>query len=98
MKIRFTRPALQDLDAILEYICARSPQGARRVHTRIQAVLALLEAHPRIGVQTTDPTIRRINTAPYPYLIFYEIEPEYVTIHAIRHSARDPSSMPGADA
>lgn len=97
MKIRFTRPALHDLDGILEHIAARSPLGAGRVHARIKDVLELLTQHPRIGVQTADPTIRRINAAPYPYLIFYEIGSDDVIIHAVRHSARDPRSMPGAD-
>jgi plasmid stabilization system protein ParE len=31
-KIRYTRLALADLEAILGHIAARSPQGARRVH------------------------------------------------------------------
>jgi plasmid stabilization system protein ParE len=59
-------------------------------------VIDLLLTHPRIGVQTDDPTIRRINTAPYPYLIFYEATDDEVIIHAVRHGARGPSSMPGA--
>jgi hypothetical protein len=49
VKLRYTLPALADLDAILDYIAGRSPQGAQRVH-------------------------------------------------AIRHSARDPSGMPGVRA
>jgi toxin ParE1/3/4 len=47
-------------------------------------------------VRTEDPTIRRINTSPYPYLIFYEATQDEIIIHAVRHSARDPSSMPGS--
>jgi hypothetical protein len=48
-------------------------------------------------VRTADPTIRRLTTLPYPYLIFYEITDAEIIIHAVRHAARDPSSMPGAD-
>ena len=96
MRLRYTRPALADLDAILDYITKHSPQGAKRVHARVQTVIDLLLSHPRIGVQTEDSTIRRINTSPYPYLIFYEIAGDEIIIHAVRHGARDPSSMPGA--
>lgn len=46
-------------------------------------------------LQTDDPTIRRINTWPYPYLIFYEVREDEIIIHAVRHGARDPSGMPG---
>lgn len=56
----------------------------------------LVSNHPSVGIQTEDPAIRRINTSPYPYLIFYEINGEDIIIHAVRHSARDPSGMPGA--
>ena len=95
MRLRYTLPALADLDAILDYIAA-SPQSARRVQTRIQTVIELLLQHPHIGRRTNDPAIRRIGATPYPYLIFYEASESEIVIHAIRHSARHPSSMPGS--
>jgi toxin ParE1/3/4 len=72
MRLRYTLPALADLASILDYITDRSPQGAERVHARIRAVTDtdLLLQHPLAGVATDDPTIRRITTTPYPYLIF----------------------------
>ena len=96
MRLRYTQPALADLDAILDYIAENSPQGARRVQGRIQAILNLLLSYPHIGVRTEDPTIRRINASPYPYLIFYEVTGDEIIIHALRHGARNPSSMPGS--
>lgn len=95
MKLRYTRPALADLASILDYVADHSPQGAARIHKRIQIVIGLLLLHPHIGTQTDDPSIRRINTSPYPYLIFYEVAGEEIIIHAVRHGARDPSSLPG---
>jgi plasmid stabilization system protein ParE len=62
MKLRYTRPALADLDSILDYIELHSPQGAARVLARIETVIGLLQSHPRIGVQTEDKTIRRVVT------------------------------------
>jgi plasmid stabilization system protein ParE len=96
MRLRYTRPALADLDSILDHIRANSPQGEARVRARIEAIVNLLLSHPRIGVRTEDPNIRRINTSPHPYLIFYEIADDEIVIHAVRHGARDPSGMPGA--
>lgn len=49
-----------------------------------------------LGQQTDDPTIRRLTTIPYPYLIFYEVTDAAIIVHAVRHSARDPGSMPDA--
>ena len=93
MKLRYTLPALADLSAVLDYIAAHSPQGARRVQARIQAITDLLLLYPGIGTRTDDPTIRRMATLPYPYLIFYEATDTEVIIHAVRHAARDPSGM-----
>ena len=91
MKRRYTLPALADLSAILNYIAAHSPQGARQVQARIQALTDLLLLHPHIGSRTNDPAIRRMTTMPYPYLIFYEATETEIIIHAVRHAARDPS-------
>ena len=65
------------------------------MHQRIRIVTDLLTLHPRLGTRTHDPTIRRIAAAPYPYVIFYEVTEDEVVIHAVRHGARNPSSMPG---
>ena len=50
MKLRYTAPALADLEAILDYIAAVSPQGAKRIQKRIQDVISLVLVHPEIGV------------------------------------------------
>jgi toxin ParE1/3/4 len=96
MRLRYTRPALADLDSILDYVTAHSPQAAARIHARIGTVINLLLSHPQIGRRTEDPTIRRVNASPYPYLIFYEVTGDELIIHAVRHGARNPSSMPGS--
>lgn len=95
MKLRYTLPALADLEHILTYIECRSPQGASKVQARIKAVADLLARYPRIGTLTDDPAIRRMTTLPYPYLIFYEVTETEIIIHAVRHGARNPSGAPG---
>jgi plasmid stabilization system protein ParE len=94
VRIRYTLPALADLNAILDHISESSPRGAERVKQRIQRVIDLLLDYPRIGA-TDDATIRRLSTPPHPYLVFYEIAEDEIVIHAVRHAARDPSTMPG---
>jgi plasmid stabilization system protein ParE len=96
VKLRYTLPALADLNSILDYIAAHSPQGAIRVQARIRQIIDLLLVHPRMGVRTDDPDIRRVTTSPYPYFVFYEATETEIIIHAVRHAARDPSGMPGA--
>jgi plasmid stabilization system protein ParE len=95
VKLRYTLPALADLNSVLDYIAAHPPQG-RSVQARIHAIIDLLLLHPGIGTRTDDPSIRRMTVLPYPYVIFYEATEAELIVHAIRHSARDPSSMPGS--
>jgi toxin ParE1/3/4 len=94
MRLRYTLPALADLESILDYVVDRSPQGASRIHARIRAVTDLLLRYPQAGAMTDDPTIRRVTTTPYPYLVFYEATDAEIIIHAVRHGARDPSDNP----
>ena len=96
MRLRYTLPALADLESILDHVVDRSPQGASRNHARIRAVTDLLLRYPRAGAVTDDPTIRRVTTTPYPYLVFYEATDAEIIIHAGRHGARDPSDNPGS--
>ena len=97
MRLRYTLPALADLASILDYITDRSPRGAVRVHARIRSVTDLLLRYPLAGAVTDDPTIRRITTTPYPYLIFYEATDTEIITHAVRHGARDPSDNVGSE-
>jgi addiction module RelE/StbE family toxin len=97
MRLRYTLPALADLESILDYVSERAPQGAARIHARIRGITDLLMRHPLAGAVTEEPSIRRMTTTPYPYLIFYEVADDEVIIHAVRHSARDPSDNPRSE-
>jgi toxin ParE1/3/4 len=46
VKVRYTRRAFRQMNAILEYIDDHSPQGARSVKQRLQAAIDLVAAHP----------------------------------------------------
>jgi toxin ParE1/3/4 len=72
VKLRYTLRAAAELDQVLDYIEARSPQGAYHVRARIQAIINLLSEHPHAGRLTSKGRLRRVIVAPYPYLIFYE--------------------------
>jgi toxin ParE1/3/4 len=84
VRVRYTRRAVAQIAAALDYIAARSPQGAESVRKRLAATVAALEAHPQIGHATDRPGVRRIATAPYPYLI----AATEVIIMRFRHAAR----------
>jgi toxin ParE1/3/4 len=95
VRVRYTLPALANLEAILDYIGAQSPRGAKRVQAKIMSLIDLLPRQPLIGTRTDDPPIRRLVVTPYPYLVFCEPAADEIIIHAIRHATRKPIATPG---
>ncbi|MGJ0395028.1 MAG: type II toxin-antitoxin system RelE/ParE family toxin [Methylocystis sp.] len=88
MKLRYTQRAAAELEEVFAFIDERSPQGARSIKARIQAMTALLLEHPQAGHVTSKSGLRRMVVYPYPYLIFYRATETEVIIHGIRHGAR----------
>jgi toxin ParE1/3/4 len=94
MRIKYTQPASEDIESILDYIQINSPQGAKSLSNRIRDLEKLLCEFPFSGSKTRIAWLRRLVIAPYPYLLFYEVKQDCVIIHAVRHSTRDTQSMP----
>lgn len=90
MKVRHTTPAARQLEAVLDYLEARSPRRAQHVISRIEAAIDLLTTQPLSGRFIGKHDLRRIVANPYPYLIFYRATPGEIVIHGIRHAARKP--------
>jgi len=91
VKLRYTRRVAAELEEVLAYIEERSPRGARRVQSRIQAITNLLLEHPKAGQLTSNGRLRQMVASPYPYSIFYELTEDQIVIHGVRHAARRPS-------
>jgi toxin ParE1/3/4 len=90
VKVRYTRRAIRQLTDILDYIEARSPQGAENVKRRLKAAIDLLADHPKSGRATDKGDLRRLVANPYPYVIYYRTDATGIVIHGVRHTARRP--------
>ena len=75
---------------ILDYLEARSPQGAENVKRRLKAVIDLLADHPKSGRATNKGDLRRAVANPHPYVVFYRTDATGIVIHGVRHTARRP--------
>jgi toxin ParE1/3/4 len=93
VNVRYTKRALAQIDEVLTYIEARSPQGASHARDRIAALIALLQAHPYAGRPTTRAYVRRLPVNPYPYLIDYRVTATEIVIMRFRHAARRPPKI-----
>ena len=81
--------ALDDTDALGEYISRNSPYHARRIVQEIFAISESLIEHPRMGLivpELNDETIRE--RFVYSYRIIYEIRSNEVEILAVIHGRR----------
>jgi toxin ParE1/3/4 len=90
MKVRYTKRAQRDLEAILHYLNERSPSGSSSVATSIGEAVDQLADYPGAGRETTREALRVRVVRGYPYLVFYKVGPEHVSIVHIRHAARRP--------
>jgi toxin ParE1/3/4 len=89
-QLRYTARAAAKIDAALEYVAARSPQGAKNIRARLLTILTLLQQQPLAGRQTSKPPLRRISIAPYPYFLYYYATASEIVILRFRHAARRP--------
>jgi toxin ParE1/3/4 len=89
MTIRWDPRALDDLRDIRRYIAQHgSPAAADRIREHLRTRIERLLTSPLIGILTSNPEIRILPPARYPYRIYYTIQGDDVVILHIRHSAR----------
>jgi len=90
MKVKFTKPALAELDAIFAYIHERNPVAAGQVVARVREITSQLGRFPNMGHPKYKPGVRMISVRRYPFLIFYTVTNDEVLILSVRHGARRP--------
>jgi toxin ParE1/3/4 len=69
MRVRYTRRAFTDREAIYDYLDERSPKGAVSVQRAIVHTIRALEAHPRPGQLTNFADIHELAVPRYPYRV-----------------------------
>lgn len=88
-RIVWSPEAIEDVEAISEYISRDSVFYARSVAARIIQVARSIESFPMMGRvvrELKDETVRE--RLVYSYRIVYQIQPERIIIVAVIHGAR----------
>jgi toxin ParE1/3/4 len=88
MKVRITRPALDDLEQIYTYIRKENPAAASRVVTRLLDRAMELADTPLQGRQVDEPNTRVIVVPRFRYFVFYVIEGDEIHVTHFRHTSR----------
>jgi len=95
MRIRYSRRATRDLEAIHEYLAERSPRGAVNVMTAIFASVEFIRRHPEAApAVSTIAGVRGVVVHRYRFKVFYRVlaPDEVIEIIHVRHTSRRPWS------
>jgi plasmid stabilization system protein ParE len=90
MRIRYSRRAFAEREAIFDYLEKRNPQGALNLMRAIKGAIRSLAIHPRLGQVTNRVGIYELIVPRRPYKVYYRIEREEVWIVHIRDARRRP--------
>lgn len=88
MRLRWTTPALRDLETIGDYIGRDSPAAAAKTVTRIFDQVDALKAHPHMGRAGRAPGTRELVIAETPFIVVYRVRADDVEALAVFHGAR----------
>jgi toxin ParE1/3/4 len=73
MKLRYSRLALRQINAISSYLEQRSPAAARHVGRQIRDAVHMLLQFPDIGHSGTAVGTREIIVPGVPYIVVYRV-------------------------
>ena len=91
MRVRYTRQAHSDLDAIYAYLDERNPAAAHSVKELIECRIHALENFPFMAPTTDEVGVCELSIVDYPYKVYYELKDgrELWIVH-IRDTRRKP--------
>ncbi|MEK6814613.1 MAG: type II toxin-antitoxin system RelE/ParE family toxin [Nitrospirota bacterium] len=88
MKLLWFSLAIDDLQALREYIARDNPEAARDAASRILEAVSTLEKQPAIGRPGRVPGTRELIVSGTPYIIPYRARGNVVEILRVFHAAR----------
>ena len=95
MKIVWTDPAIDDLQAIRDYIARDSELYADDFAAGILAAVERLESFPELGRVTPEAGVSKIREILFGnYRIIYRVRKNKIQILTVIHGSRDVSRLP----
>ncbi len=89
MKTVWLPRAIEDLEAIRDYIAKENPTAAQSVAQAIIETVSLLEIHPHLGHAGQIDDVLEKQVVGLPYLIPYRVIGQYLQILRIFHEAKE---------
>jgi toxin ParE1/3/4 len=89
MKVKWSKRALRNADAVSGYLLERNPRAAADVLAAIIQSTVKLSRFPQIGVQLADTDFRVLTVVRFGYVIVYRIRNGEVEILNNHHGRTD---------
>lgn len=88
MRIRWTEPALDDLEKIGDYIARHDPGAAARMVDTIFSQVDRLETFPKLGRPGRVSGTRELVVTTTPFIVPYRLKADQIELLAVLHGAR----------
>ena len=89
MNVRWTMPAVNQLESIFEYIADANPAASERTIRRIHDAIRRTARLPYARRAGRVPVTREIAVAATPYVVAYLIAEKSIHVLAILHGSQD---------
>ena len=99
-RLKWSEPAVEDLEAIVEYVGLDDPKAAKRLAIRIRDAVKQLREHPFSGSVVPELPDLEFRQIVLPFCrVFYEVTGASVIILHVRRTERlfRPSMLEGDD-
>jgi plasmid stabilization system protein ParE len=90
MRVRYTKRAFADREAIFEYLNQHDHSAAQKVEAFIKQKIQSLTYSSRRARIIKELGVHALWLGRYPYIVYYRVEGDVVSILHIRHGARRP--------
>jgi plasmid stabilization system protein ParE len=88
LSVRYSAPALIEIDEIYNYIAKDNPLAAADVLAAIRESVDLLSRYPRKSRRTPRRGMRALPLSQYPYIIFFRLRRGELEVLHVLHGAR----------
>ena len=88
MRVEWLRAALNNLDALAEYIARENPDAAEKTVTTIRLAVENLDRFPALGRPGRIAGTRELVVPGTPYIVPYRVRGEVIQLVRVFHAAR----------
>jgi len=89
LKLEYSERAVSEISGIVEYLRVRNPHAAQRVALELKTAVQVVAQFPYSG-RDVGNGIRVFPVGRYPYLIYWTIQNDIVSVLHVRHTSRTP--------